>query len=369
MLRHVSRLQLVAVSHAPVVEAACRVQGGCTTKRRIGSLIYPRQTPITKAFWAVQKQTVNNLITGRPEAADAADQFDQFDARKLITKTAADSMREFVFCFSKDHALRSQYMDPYGSLHIGNVLEDIDALATVVAYAHCDDGNPRARPLTIVTASCDRIDQLSHIPVISDLRYRGWVSWVGRSSMEVRIEIMRSHSDANLSEDSALVDNFLPHPAEDFAETARCHAKAHEEGWDLVMQCVFTMVARDAFDAAAEVNRLRALTEQQKQWMQQGEENNRLRRLKRERAILPPAPDEVHLIHSIFTERQLQTLHGFSPSATPRGAARPVTWDEVVPMAATETSSVEVLNLRSIVMFYKCSACIRSGGGVGLSTL
>jgi len=253
---------------------------------------------------------------------------------------------------SKDHALRGQYLNPYGSLRIGNVLEDVDALAGIVSYAHCDDGNPRARPLTIVTASCDRIDLLSRIPVFSDLRYRGWVSWVGRSSMEVRIEIMRSRSNANISEDDALrimqqsdgmpspeaVDALL-HPAEDIAETARRHAKAHPEGWDLVMQCVFTMVARDAFtNAAAEVNRLRADTEEQQQWMQQGEENNRLRRLKRERAlaILPPTPDEVRIIHSIFTERQKLS------SATTASAGSAALRDELVPMAVTEMSSVEV---------------------------
>ena len=311
---------------------------------------------------------MNNVIRLDADAAD------QFDARKLITKTAADSMREFVLCFSKDHALRSQYLNPYGSFHIGNVLEDIDALATVVAYAHCDDGNPRARPLTIVTASCERIDQLRHIPVLSDLRYRGWVSWVGRSSMEVRIEIMRSHSDANTSEDDALrvmqqsarmpssakaADKLLPPPAEDSKENARCHTKAHAQGWDLVMQCVFTMVARDAFDAPAEVNRLRALTEQQQQWIQHGEENNRRRRLKRERAILPPTPDEVHLIHSIFMECQLQKpQRSSSSSAATNGTAGPALGDEVVPMAATEMSSVEVRYLAAIDRYILQVLCL-----------
>jgi acyl-coenzyme A thioesterase 9 len=36
-------------------------------------------------------------------------------------------------------------------------LLQLDALAGTIAFKHCDDNNPRSRPLLIVTASIDRV--------------------------------------------------------------------------------------------------------------------------------------------------------------------------------------------------------------------
>ena len=62
-------------------------------------------------------------------------------------------------------------------------MEDLDALAGAISYKHCDDGKSDSSPLTIVTASVDRIDFLKPFGV-SDLRLSGHVTYVGYSSME-----------------------------------------------------------------------------------------------------------------------------------------------------------------------------------------
>jgi acyl-coenzyme A thioesterase 9 len=87
--------------------------------------------------------------------------------------------------FSKDESLRADYITYVGTIRVGRILEDLvgchgrligvtpfptlsrslpkDALAGTIAYKHCDDGNPSTRPLTIVTASVDRIDLLDKL--------------------------------------------------------------------------------------------------------------------------------------------------------------------------------------------------------------
>jgi acyl-CoA hydrolase len=62
-------------------------------------------------------------------------------------------------------------------------MEDLDALAGAISYKHADDGLQDSSPLTIVTASVDRIDFLKPFGV-SDLRLSGHVTYVGFSSME-----------------------------------------------------------------------------------------------------------------------------------------------------------------------------------------
>jgi len=63
---------------------------------------------------------------------------------------------------------------------------------------HADDNNPKTRPLTIVTASVDRIDLLNKLVIDRDMRLRGCVSHVGSSSMEVRIDVEVMNPEAKV---------------------------------------------------------------------------------------------------------------------------------------------------------------------------
>ncbi len=54
-------------------------------------------------------------------------------------------------------------------IRLGKVLEDLDAFAGGVAYSH-SDGFSHDRPLTIVTASVDKISLKERPPLDKDLR-------------------------------------------------------------------------------------------------------------------------------------------------------------------------------------------------------
>lgn len=105
----------------------------------------------------------------------------------------------------------------------------MDSLAGEIAYRHSDGFHPK-RPVTIVTASVDRIEM--HQPIIPyfDLKLVGRVTHTGKSSIEVRIDIF-THKDGE---------------------------------WTEVMAAIFAMVARDRFThKAAEVHKIVPETEEE----------------------------------------------------------------------------------------------------------
>lgn len=148
-----------------------------------------------------------------------------------------DSLIRVDLPFSSSPSLRDEYINVYGDIRIGKVIEDIDALAGSVAYKHClgafSEG-AGSLPLTIVTASVDRIDLIRPLAIHSDVRLSGCVSFVGTSSMEVIIKI---ESMNRLSEGE----------------------------WDLAALALFTMVARHpVLHTAQQVPSLDIATEQER---------------------------------------------------------------------------------------------------------
>jgi len=110
----------------------------------------------------------------------------------LLDKGAADSRLSVRYSFSTDLNLRDAYVDVLGNVLMGKLLEDLDALAGNVAFMHCDDNNPATRPLSLVTASVDRITQTKQISASDDIVLVGQVAWVGKSSLDVVMEIHRA---------------------------------------------------------------------------------------------------------------------------------------------------------------------------------
>ncbi len=60
---------------------------------------------------------------------------------------------------------------------------------TLVDLQHCTDDDHLTRPLLLVTASVDRISIKKPMLIDVDLKIGGAVAWVGRSSMEIRMEV------------------------------------------------------------------------------------------------------------------------------------------------------------------------------------
>jgi acyl-coenzyme A thioesterase 9 len=132
-------------------------------------------------------------------------------------KTPKDSCIEKVIALSTDHRLREMFVNNWGEVRIGLVLEELDRLAGAVAYKHAlslerevvsfllhtpnedlmtsDKDADSSLPMTIVTASVDSIVLYRPLAIKNDLKIVGRVVLVGRSSMEVLLEVDTINGD------------------------------------------------------------------------------------------------------------------------------------------------------------------------------
>ncbi|PRP85379.1 acyl-coenzyme A thioesterase 9, mitochondrial-like [Planoprotostelium fungivorum] len=197
--------------------------------------------------------------------------------------------------FNNNPSLRNNYINPFGGIRIGFVLEELDAMAGKVAYAHAlgnssfvsdvvlrpsgDEVVKRIEtPMTIVTASCNRIMLWTDLPANLSLQFEGLVTWVGNSSMEVCVYILQYRD----------------------AEPVR------------VLESYFTMVARDKNNRAIKLPPLLLKTEQEKVLFARGEANSRERKLEAARSleITPPNIEENAYIHGIHRDTQNKIREG-----------------------------------------------------------
>jgi len=118
---------------------------------------------------------------------------------------------------------------------------------------HCSDEDSTTRPLLVVTASVDKMELKKPIRVDTDLKIAGAVTYVGRSSIDIQIEVTQVDQDGDNQSDP-------------FALTAN-----------------FTFVARDSKTGkSAPVNRLSPETEREKQLFSEREARDKMRKRKRE---------------------------------------------------------------------------------------
>ncbi|KAI2507631.1 acyl-CoA hydrolase [Fragilaria crotonensis] len=99
-----------------------------------------------------------------------------------LAKTSAESQTEISYSFSTDQILKEAYQNPWGEMRFGKILEDLDALAGNIAFQHVF-GTP-----LIVTAGVDRIRLRKRPRIDKDVHLSGKVTWVGSSSMEIRMQ-------------------------------------------------------------------------------------------------------------------------------------------------------------------------------------
>ncbi|KAI8599037.1 acyl-CoA thioester hydrolase [Dissophora ornata] len=198
----------------------------------------------------------------------------KYAKRELVLKKMEESFTEVILPFTTDKDLLEEYINFGGTVRHGKIMEDLDALAGAISYKHCDDGKPNSSPLTIVTASVDRIDILKPFGV-SDLRLSGHVTYVGYSSMEV------------------------------FMKMEEVSAEHPEKRGDTILVARFTMVAIDTLTGkAAQVNPVLMQNEAEKKLFQMGEDHKARKRLAAEQALTkrPPTEEERFLIHDLYLE-------------------------------------------------------------------
>eukprot|EP00258_Populus_trichocarpa_P011956 XP_002321229.3 acyl-coenzyme A thioesterase 9, mitochondrial [Populus trichocarpa] len=196
-------------------------------------------SPVTNALWETRSKTLERLLDPPEDATPQSE---------LLTKTPKQSRTRILYGFSTDYILREQYRDPWNEVRIGKLLEDLDALAGTISVKHCYS---TARPLLLVTASVDKIVLKKPISVDVDLKIVGSAIWVGRSSIDIQLEVMQSTKEGSDTSDSvALTANFI-------------------------------FVARDSKTGkAAPVNRLSPETEKERLLFEEAEARSKLRKRK-----------------------------------------------------------------------------------------
>ncbi|KAK8674333.1 hypothetical protein V6N13_112625 [Hibiscus sabdariffa] len=200
-------------------------------------------SPVTNALWEAKSQIFERLLDPPKDAPPQSE---------LLTKTPSQSRTSILYNFSSDYILREQYRDPWNEVRIGKLLEDLDALAGTISVKHCSDDDSTTRPLLLVTASVDKIVLKKPISVDIDLKIVGSVIWVGRSSIEIQLEVIQSTPEnSDVLDSVALTANFI-------------------------------FVARDSKTGkAAPVNRLSPETEHEKLLFDEAERRGSLRKRKR----------------------------------------------------------------------------------------
>ncbi|XP_073920447.1 acyl-coenzyme A thioesterase 9, mitochondrial isoform X2 [Castor canadensis] len=188
----------------------------------------------------------------------------------LPPRRMKDSYIEVLLPLGSEPELREKYLTVQNTVRFGRILEDLDSLGVLICYMHTQNHSSKMSPLSIVTALVDKIDMCKQsISPEQDIKFSGHVSWVGKTSMEVKMQMFQLHND-----------EFCP-----------------------VLDATFVMVARDSENKGpAFVNPLIPENLEEEELFKQGELNKGRRIALSSTSLLKMAPnaDERSTIHEMF---------------------------------------------------------------------
>uniref|UniRef100_A0A6M2EFQ2 HotDog ACOT-type domain-containing protein n=1 Tax=Populus davidiana TaxID=266767 RepID=A0A6M2EFQ2_9ROSI len=218
-------------------------------------------SPVSNALWEARSR-----IFEEPNDSGTSE-------TELVAKSPSKSSTSICYKFSSDFILREQYRNPWNKIRMGKLVEDLDALAGTISFKHCCNDDGSTRPLLLVTASVDRIVLKKPILIDADLTIVGAVTWVGRSSMEIQMEVIQPTEGAtNPSDAVALVANF-------------------------------TFVARDTKTGkSALVNQISPETDKEKLLWEEAEERNKMRKKKKGEKKRGPENEDMERLNALLSE-------------------------------------------------------------------
>ncbi|XP_057615484.1 acyl-coenzyme A thioesterase 9, mitochondrial isoform X1 [Chionomys nivalis] len=191
--------------------------------------------------------------------------------KALPPRKMKDSFIEVLLPLGTDPELRDKYLTVQNTVRFGRILEDLDSLGVLVCYMHNRNHSVMMSPLSIVTALVDKIDMCKQsLSPEQDIKFTGHVSWVGKTSMEVKMKMFQLQNN--------------------------------EDYWP-VLDATFVMVARDSENKGpAFVNPLIPETAEEEELFRQGELNKGRRIAFSSASLLKmaPSPEERNTIHEMF---------------------------------------------------------------------
>lgn len=202
----------------------------------------------------------------------------------ISDKTRSESFSYLTLNFKEDIWLTDFYVNAAGRLRMGQIFQDLDALAGRISYRFVSPAAP-----IIVTAQVSRIYMLKRVDEIENKNFilSGSVVWTGRSSMEILIKA--STTESSIKKDLK---------EEDIKDD------------DVFLTASFTFVARNPeTHKSFPINRLLPITE--KEWIdyRRAESQNAAKKLAKVNESLdkrPPTSEESQLIHKMFlTSKEL----------------------------------------------------------------
>ncbi|PKU46889.1 acyl-coenzyme a thioesterase mitochondrial isoform x3 [Limosa lapponica baueri] len=112
----------------------------------------------------------------------------------LPPRRMKDSYLEVILPLGSQPEIREKYLNVHNSVRFGRILEDLDSLGVLICYTHTKQEMQPRSPLSIVTALVDKINLCKKIIYPDcDIKFTGNVSWVGRTSMEVKMHMLQLH--------------------------------------------------------------------------------------------------------------------------------------------------------------------------------
>ncbi|XP_048348723.1 acyl-coenzyme A thioesterase 9, mitochondrial isoform X1 [Sphaerodactylus townsendi] len=103
-----------------------------------------------------------------------------------------DSYIEVMLPLGSQPEIREKYLNVNNTVRFGRILEDLDSLGVLICYTHTKHETLQRSPLSIVTALVDKIGLWKKvIHPDCDIKFTGNVSWVGRTSMEVKMHMLQ----------------------------------------------------------------------------------------------------------------------------------------------------------------------------------
>ncbi|KAK8865753.1 hypothetical protein IAR55_000900 [Kwoniella newhampshirensis] len=226
-------------------------------------------------------------VTGSASNGTGAS-YTEMDDDALKPRHMSESFTSFDLPLASDKKLYERYVNTSGGFRMGKLLEHLDSLAGAVAYRHClpapetnsaeafHEASAKAG-LYLATASADRLDMFGRLnrDNVRDLKFSGFVTWTGRSSMEVVVKMEGSRVNTT------------------------------DTNWKTLMLGRFAMVCRDSKSHKARMIPPLVVESEEERILQViGDEHQKRRRTSAMNALdkVPPSFEEANELHDLMLQ-------------------------------------------------------------------